>query len=96
MIVSPARDGIEIRDIERREWMKREQPARHVYGIAGRRQRRLDRTILIALTHAGAHHGALLEIEHGNDLHFGADFRMQMTTRYETITGVGRNGTCAS
>src|SRR5215475_11541970 len=62
MIVSVARNRIEVRDVERREWMDPQQPARHIDGIAGWRERRLDRAILIAPSHAGVDHHALLEI----------------------------------
>src|SRR5262245_11915396 len=62
MIVTVARDRIEVRDVERREWMDPEQPARHIDWVAGWRERRLDRAILIAPSHAGVHRHALLKI----------------------------------
>src|SRR5262245_57866897 len=95
-IVSPALDGIEIRDIERREGMHREEPARHIDGIAARRQRSLDRAILRPPPHPGANHDALLEIDDRNNLHGYVPFRAAMTRGYESITVMARNGTCVA
>jgi hypothetical protein len=68
-VVARPLDGVEVGDIERCERIDREQAARDVERIAGRRERRRDRPIEVTLSHAGAHHHAVLEIENRNDLH---------------------------
>jgi hypothetical protein len=85
-IVAPALDGVEIRDVQRLEWMDREQSARDVDRIAGGRKRRLDRSIDIALAHAGPHDGPALEVEDRNDLHGAITWRMK---RRSDVTPAG-------
>jgi hypothetical protein len=62
-------DRIDVGHIERGERMEREEPAGHVHGIAGRRQRRHDRPVPVALAHAGAHHHSALQVDDRDDLH---------------------------
>src|SRR4029078_13378530 len=68
-VVFAARDGIEGGDIKSSKRVDREQPTRHIHGIAGWREGRRDRPILIALPHPGANYDAAHDIHDGNDLH---------------------------
>jgi len=69
MLCPMKQDGVEIRNIQRAKREHRHEAAHNAFSRAGRRQRRLDRAVLVALTHAGAHHQPALQVDDRYDLH---------------------------
>jgi len=72
VVIAGAFDRVEIGDVGGRERMDRQEPAQDIERITGRRQRRADRPVVLALSEAGADHHAAPKIKDGNEFH-GSD-----------------------
>jgi len=88
LIIASPHNRVEVGHIQLTKRMKRQKGARDVDGIAGGRQRRLDRPILVSMSPLGADNGATHQIDYRDDFHRSWSQRRVTAALRQASTGV--------